>query len=581
MTADSSSRIEPPSRAFEEPLRVIALHDLLYCERLFFLTEVEGIQCPNPLIYAGRRLHNERLPLDDESPETRSFEVANEEWGLVGKVDAVRRRDGGWVAYEHKRGRCRRGDKGEVLAWPSDRIQAVAYAVLIEAELRDPVREARIRYHSDNVTAILQIDDTAREELRATVIRARELRRSTARPPVHSNEQVCVRCSLAPVCLPEEERLGSLDATALDLQELPSRNSGAQPRLFPSNRERQTLHVTAQKAYVSRSSETLVVKTDDGAQRIPIEQIDALVIHGYGQVTTQALNLCSARGVAVQWITAGGRFSSGLAISCGRVQQRIRQYHAFTQSSVRLDLTRRTIVAKVESQLRYILRGTRGSGNSRDIAQPQIDRIRESLAKLATADSLDTIRGLEGLAAKSYFEALPTLLTESVPECFRPSGRSKHPPRDRFNALLSFGYALLFALVHRTLLEVGLEPAFGYFHQPRTPSPPLVSDVMEIFRVMLVDMPVVGSVNRQQWDPDTDFTVTNHSIWLSDSGRKKAIGLFEQRLCESHKHPFTGQSLTYSRMVELEVRLLEKEWSGAPGLFAQLRLRSFHTQSPP
>ena len=87
---------------------------------------------------------------------------------------------------------------------------------------------------------------------------------------------------------------------------------------------------------------------------------------------------------------------------------------------------------------------------------------------------------------------------------------------------------------------------------------------MEIFRVALVDMSVIASLNRNQWDPEADFAITGHSVWLSDQGRKKAITLFEQRLCESYKHPYTGQSLAYSRMVELEVRLLEKEWSGAP-----------------
>ncbi len=556
-----------------EPLRVIALHDLLYCERLFFLTEVEGIQCPNTLIYAGRRLHTERFPADDETPEMRSFEVGSEAWGLIGKVDAVRRRDGAWVAYEHKRGRCRRGADDSVEAWPSDRIQAIAYAVLIEEELGEPVTEARVRYHADNVTAMLPVDQSARDDLRRAIERARELRQTTARPPVHPNEKVCIRCSLAPVCLPEEERLLSLDVPVPDAQDETTDPNSSPPRLFPSHRERHTLHVTAHKAYVSRSSESLVVKTDDGDQRVPIEQIDALVIHGYGQVTTQAIQLCNSRQVAVQWFTAGGRFSGGLSASSGRVQQRIRQYQALTQPAIRLELTRRTVQAKVESQLRYLLRGTRGAGETRDQVQPGLERMREALSKIPLAESIDTLRGLEGISAKVYFEALPTLLIDSLPESLRPNGRTKHPPRDRFNCLLSFGYSQLFALVHRTLLEVGLEPAFGYFHQPRTSSPPLVSDVMEIFRVALVDMSVIASLNRNQWDPEADFAITGHSVWLSDQGRKKAITLFEQRLCESYKHPYTGQSLAYSRMVELEVRLLEKEWSGAPGLFAQLRMR--------
>jgi CRISPR-associated protein Cas1 len=101
----------------------------------------------------------------------------------------------------------------------------------------------------------------------------------------------------------------------------------------------------------------------------------------------------------------------------------------------------------------------------------------------------------------------------------------------------------------------------------------LVLDIMELFRVPLWDMPLVGSLNRGQWDVDEDFELRPGHVWLSDAGRKKALALFEQRLQESHKHPHTGQSLTYARMVELEVRLLEKEWTGCPDQFAQLRMR--------
>ena len=98
--------------ANEPPLRVMALHALLYCERLFYLEEVEEIRVADAAVYAGRRLHVEVAAPDDETPEQRSLEVSSERWGLLGKVDAVRRRDGAWVAIEHKRGRCRRDDDG-------------------------------------------------------------------------------------------------------------------------------------------------------------------------------------------------------------------------------------------------------------------------------------------------------------------------------------------------------------------------------------------------------------------------------------------------------------------------------------
>ena len=296
------TRTVPPALApipsAEPPLRVMALHALLYCERLFYLEEVEEIRVADAHVYAGRRLHDDILPLDDETPERRSVEVESETWGLLGKVDAVRKRDGEWVVYEHKRGRCRRGDNKQVLSWPSDRIQAIAYAVLLEEELGQTVPQARIRYHADNVTAFVEINEDARHDLREAIGHARELRRITERPPVTDNERLCKNCSLNVVCLPEEERLDRSEGRAA-------------PTLFPSNRERHTLHVVARKAYVSRSGETLVVKTEEGKQTVPIEQVDSVLIHGYAQMTTQAIHLCAHRGVSVGWMTFGGRFLAG------------------------------------------------------------------------------------------------------------------------------------------------------------------------------------------------------------------------------------------------------------------------------
>ncbi len=106
-----------------------------------------------------------------------------------------------------------------------------------------------------------------------------------------------------------------------------------------------------------------------------------------------------------------------------------------------------------------------------------------------------------------------------------------------------------------------------------TTSRALVLDLVELFRTPIWEMPLIASLNRNQWDPQADFQLRPGHVWLSDQGRRKALTLFEQRLCESYKHPATGRSLTYARIVELEVRLLEKEWTGSPGLFACLRLR--------
>ena len=156
-----------------------------------------------------------------------------------------------------------------------------------------------------------------------------------------------------------------------------------------------------------------------------------------------------------------------------------------------------------------------------------------------------------------------------------PEGRRRpvSSTRQFRNAILSFGYALLHSLCERTLIAVGLEPAFGFFHTARSAAPPLVLDLQELFRTSLWDVPLVGSLNRGAWDPGADFELRPGHVWLSGDGRKKAIGLFERRLSESYRHPHTGRSLAWGRIVELEARLLEKEWTGSPGHFARLRIR--------
>ena len=154
-----------------------------------------------------------------------------------------------------------------------------------------------------------------------------------------------------------------------------------------------------------------------------------------------------------------------------------------------------------------------------------------------------------------------------------PRGRSKRPPRDRFNALLSWGYGLLYRDVVTALVRVGLEPALGVLHQPSSTALPLALDLMELFRVPMVDVPVLGAVNRRTFDAEEDFAVSGEQVWLSALGRRKMLEVYERRKHEEYRHPALRYSLSFVRMVELEARLLEKEWSGEPGLFARLRLR--------
>ena len=637
----------PADAPAEPPIRVMALHALAYCERLFYLEEVEEIRVADDRIWAGRRLHGEATPQDgpyannqsgtrgragqttpdDDLAPLRTYELSSEAWGLMGKLDAARQRDGAWVVYEHKRGRCRRGPKspgqsrGPAEAWPTDSLQAAAYSVLLEEELNRragergrpgaiTIREARIRYHADNLTVRIAIDEAARAEVRDAVRRAQALRATTDRPPVAENERLCVRCSLKVVCLPEEERLAA-DSTGSSSPQPAGSSVG-----LPAQRDGRTLHVFTDGSRVARSGRSLVVHpprhaldAGEAARRVPLEQCEAVVLHGHCQISTQALHACRYGEVAVHWITAGGRVVGSLAAPA-RVRQRLRQYAALTDANERSRLAAALVGCKIDLQLHYLLRATRGHADARKQAAASIDRLRECLRKVrrsaeaaATPDAAapdapnsdapetdapetdapetdapetalaDSLRGWEGMAAKAYFAAFETMLSDRVDAGLRFSGRTRRPPRDRFSALLGYGYALVQACVERSILTVGLDPAIGFFHTPRTAAPPLVLDLMEPFRTLLWEMPLIGSLNRGQWDPTDDFELRPGHVWLSEAGRRKAIGLFEARLSETHSHPHATTSLEYARLVELEVRLLEKEWSGSPGLFGALRIR--------
>nr|WP_242025298.1 CRISPR-associated protein Cas4 [Leptolyngbya sp. FACHB-36] len=231
--------LDPPATE-QGTIRVSALHAFAYCPRLFYLEEVEELYTQDAAVFAGRRLHVELEKQEDEDWEELFLE--NAELGLRGRVDALRTRDGQTIPYEHKRGRCHRDENKQPQAWESDRLQILAYACLIEAALGIPVQEGRIRYHADNVLVHVPLDEAGRADVRAAIEQARSLRMSTHRPPVTDNERLCTRCSLAPVCLPEEARL------VHDREWQPV-------RLFPEDDDRQVLHILEPGTCIGRSGE--------------------------------------------------------------------------------------------------------------------------------------------------------------------------------------------------------------------------------------------------------------------------------------------------------------------------------------
>jgi len=569
-TNDSFSSFAAADKATGEPLiRVMALHALAYCERLFYLEEVEEIRRADANVFDGRRLHEE-LQKDEEAA---TLELASEVLGIKGKLDALKRQSGGWAVIEHKKGKSNRG-----AAWPSDRLQVLAYALLLAEHTGQEVKDAVVHYHADNQKVRLPLEwEAIFAEVKAAVARARELRNSLERPPVAVPEKLCRTCSLAPECLPEEEKF------ALSETDKPR-------RLFPPDDDRRIIHLVEQGAAIRREGEQLVVILPDGKKKpLPGMNILALVLHGNVQISTQAIHFCAAHNIGVHWLSYGGHYIGALTPGAGRVQRRNRQYQALQSPARQINLARRLVEAKMENQLRYLLRAVRGQTELNQVPEVQeglaqlrltlkeLHRLGEiseapALTETQAGELLEKIRGHEGQAGRIYFGLVPYLLKPTGGDFLAFQGRSRRPPKDPFNALLSFGYALLYRDCVAALLAVGLEPALGFLHTPRSSAYPLALDLMELFRLILWEIPLIGSVNRRQWQ-QAHFEVTPGQVWLGPDGRRQAIQLYESRKQEKWKHPVLQYSLSYARTLELEVRLLEKEWTGHPGLFAKLRLR--------
>jgi CRISP-associated protein Cas1 len=516
-----------------DTLKVSALHALAYCPRLFYL----------------------------EEEDWEDLYLVSEELGLRGRVDALKTRDGQTIPYEHKRGRCYRDENKLPQGWESDQIQILAYCCLIESALGITVTEGRIRYHADNTLIHVPFNEEGRQKVKNAIQEAQSLLQAQELPPVTENERLCGSCSLSPVCLPEEARL--------------AHNKEWQPvRLFPKDDERQVLHILEAGTLVGRTGEQLkITRKGQPPEKLAVNQVGQVVLHSFSQISTQALHFLADQKIGVHWISGGGRYVGSFDLRQGSIQRRIEQYQALSQPDFCLKLAQKLVACRGGGQRKFLMRGKRNLAKNSVKLERNIDQMKALLKQVPQANSLDSLLGIEGKLAALYFGALPCLIGQDVPPEMNFCGRNRRPPKDRFNCLLSFGYALLIKDVMNAILTVGLEPSFGFYHQPRTQASPLALDLMEIFRVPLVDMIVLASVNRGQWHPQEDFEVRGNQVWLNDSGRRKFVSLYEERKEDSWKHPVTGYSLTYRRLLELEVRLLEKEWMGEGGLFGQLVLR--------
>ena len=322
-----------------------------------------------------------------------------------------------------------------------------------------------------------------------------------------------------------------------------------------------TVYVRSHRARVQHRRGSLLVSTPDGSQRIPLEGIDAVVVLGGAQITTQALDACVRRGIRVAALHVGGavRFVVNGATS-GNVHLRTALFQAATDEDRSLDLSKAIIAAKLQNSRRVVERWSRDETNAAE-GERLADRgakIRERIGRLAGADTADHVRGIEGDAARIYFRAVGQVVASSGLEF---SARTRRPPRDPVNAMLGFCYGLLVSECIGAAESVGLDFQMGFFHRPRAGRPSLALDLAEELRA-LADRFVVALVRRRQVAADSFVHMPGGGVYLSDDGRTRLIKEWEAHKEAEIHHRVLSRPIERWALPSVQATLLARHLRG-------------------
>lgn len=321
-----------------------------------------------------------------------------------------------------------------------------------------------------------------------------------------------------------------------------------------------TLFVSTPNAYLSKDGETVVVRVEQETRlRLPIHTISGIVSFGPVSFSPFLLGLCAEKGVSLTMLTEHGRFLAAVhGPLSGNVLLRRAQYRAADEPSSRLSTARFFVAGKISNARTVLLRAARDSpgGNSTGI-ESAVSSLAALLPHVERATSLDELRGLEGDAARRYFAVFPSLIRVPHP-AWAMNGRSRRPPLDPMNALLSFLYTLLVHDVRTALLSVGLDPAVGFLHADRPGRPGLALDVMEEFRPFLADRLALTLINRRQLSPDDFQTLENGAVLLTEQPRKIVLQAWQQRKQEEILHPVISERVPIGLLPFVQSMLLAR-----------------------
>jgi len=618
LPAISENRKLQTENSLPDMLPVRMLNEFTYCPRLGYLEWVEGEWAGNLETMEGSFGHrrvdqaprraarkaevtNDQCPkpndqseeLKEQSIHARSLMLSAPTEGLLAKLDLLELEGMTATPVDYKRGKAPNIPEG---AYEPERVQICAQGMILRANGFQCDRGVLYFIGSKKRVTI----EFTEELIDRTRYLRDEFRRTAAAgimPPPLIDSPKCPRCSLVGICLPDEtnflqcvpivEQSGLLlledpacDSLNTDNRKL---NTPQVRKLLPANDDALPLYVQTQGAMLGKSGDRLTIKYKDEllAER-RLMDVSQVSLFGNVMISAQSLRELTTRGIPVCHFTYGGWFhgiTSGLVHK--NVELRIRQYEIAADPVRSLQIAKWFISGKIRNSRTLLRRHLTAGGSVSDpqsslpsnsddsdlrtdrTAEFDRNRILESLAefrrKAEQATSAETLLGLEGMAAKTYFAGYFAVLNGR--HDFDVNDRNRRPPKDPVNAVMSFVYALLVKELTVVLQAVGFDPMLGFFHRPRYGRPSLALDVAEEYRPLIGDSVTLMAFNNGEVDHNS-FLERAGAVTMTESGRKAVIAAFERRLEQEVTHPIFGYRISYRRILEVQARLLARTITG-------------------
>lgn len=544
------------------PARMI--NELAYCPRLFALEWLHDEWADNHHTIEGRAVHRRvdaptrrgLLPVDETAEESseacdsdtaprvvRSVSLSDPELGLIARIDLCEQSGQVVVPVDYKKGKAPDIPEG---AWEPERVQICVQALLLRSH-GYTVERGALWFDGSKARVDVEITPALVQRTLALRDQARRLARCTEQtlPPPLTDSPKCRGCSLVGICLPDE------------INVLSGRRTEEVRPLVPGRDDGLPMYVTVQGGAIGKTGGEIVVREKGSVVgRARFSDTSQVIVLGNATVSTALLAALSEADIPLAVHSTGGWYrGSFMPLSGVGALLRVAQHRAADEPARALELARAIVVNKIRNQ-RVLLRRNGG-----EPARQALPLMAAAARGAELARDLNELLGQEGNAARAYFGSFACMLRSDLGPEFDIRGRSRRPPRDPVNALLSFAYACLVREWTQVLRRVGYDPERGFLHQMRHGRPALALDLMEPFRPVAADSAVITAINTGVVTAE-DFLVHPTGVALTDAGRRRFIQAWERRLDELATHGLTGTRLSLRRMFELHARLWARHLHG-------------------